>query len=62
MTTSPAEELAVVDNLRCRKELETLEVAWPRCVVFGPLDVLMFAEFGSCTRLESLWTRCKPRG
>jgi hypothetical protein len=29
MTTSPAEELAVVDNLRCRKELEALEVAWP---------------------------------
>jgi len=52
MTTSPAEELDVVDNVPCRKELEALGVAWPRSVVFGLLDVLMFAEFGSLYKIR----------
>jgi len=52
MTTSPAEELDVVDNVPCRKELEALGVAWPRCVVFGLLDILMFAEFGSLYKIR----------
>jgi hypothetical protein len=51
MTTSPAEELDVVDNVPCRKELEALGVAWPGSVVFGLLDVLMFAEFGSLYKI-----------
>jgi Elongation factor G, domain IV len=46
MTISPAEELDVVDKVPCREELEGLGVSWPRCVVFGLLDVIMFAEFG----------------
>ena len=52
MTISPAEELDVVDNVPCRKELEALGLAWPRCVVFGLLDVLMFAEFGSLYKIR----------
>ena len=52
MTTSPAEELDVVDNVHCRKELEALGVAWPRSVVFGLLDVLMFAEFGAVYKIR----------
>jgi hypothetical protein len=49
---SPAEELDVVDNVPCRKELEVLGVAWPLCVVFGLLDVLMFAEFGPLYKIR----------
>jgi hypothetical protein len=61
MTISPAEELDVVDNVPWRKELEALGVAWPQCVVFGLLDVVMFAEFGSLHNQnhvgsESRWT------
>ena len=52
MTISPAEELYVADNVPCRKELEALGVAWPRCVVFGLLDVLMFTEFGSLYKIR----------
>ena len=52
MTISPAEELDVADNVPCRKELEALGVAWPQCVVFGLLDVLMFAEFGSLYKIR----------
>ena len=52
MTISPAEELDVIDNVPFRKELEALGVAWPRCVVFGMLDVVMFAEFGSLSKIR----------
>jgi len=52
MTISPADELDVVDNVPCRKELETLGVAWPKCVVFGLLDVVMFAEFGPLYKIR----------
>ena len=52
MTTSPAEELDVVDNVPCRKELQALGVAWSQCVVFGLLDVVMFAEFGSLHKIR----------
>ena len=52
MTISPADELDVVDNVPCRKELEALGVAWPRCVVFGLLDVVMFAEFGPLYKIR----------
>ena len=52
MTISPAEELDVVDNVPYRKELESLGVAWPQCVVFGLLDVLMFAEFGCLYKIR----------
>jgi hypothetical protein len=52
MTISAAEELDVVDNVPCRKKLEALGEAWPRCVVFGLLDVLMFAEFGSLYKIR----------
>ena len=52
MTTSPAEEPDVVDNVRYRQELEALGMAWPRCVVFGVLDVVMFAEFGPLSKIR----------
>jgi|ERR1022692_700260 translation elongation factor EF-G len=52
MTISPAEELDVVDNVPCRKELEALGVAWPQSVVFGLLDVVMFAEFGPLYKIR----------
>lgn len=52
ITISPAEELDVVDNVRYRKELEALGVAWPQCVVFGLLDVVMFAEFGPLYKIR----------
>ena len=52
LTISPAEELDVVDNVRYRKELEALGVAWPQCVVFGLLDVVMFTEFGPLYKIR----------
>lgn len=52
MTISPAEELEVYDHVPCRNELEALGVAWPRCVAFGLLDVLMFAEFGALHKIR----------
>jgi len=52
MTVNPAEEFDVVDNVACRKELEALGVAWPMCVVFGLLDVVMFAEFGPLYKMR----------
>lgn len=52
MTINPAEEFDVVDNVPCRKELESLGVAWPMCVVFGLLDVVMFAEFGPLYKIR----------
>ena len=52
MTLSPAEELDVVDNVPCRKELEALGVAWPQCVVFGMLDAVMLAEFGPLYKIR----------
>jgi hypothetical protein len=52
LTLGPAEELDVVDNVPCRKELEALGVAWPQCVVFGLLDITMFAEFGPLYKMR----------
>ena len=52
MTINPAEEFDVVDNVPCRKELESLGVAWPMCVVFGLLDFVMFAEFGPLYKIR----------
>lgn len=52
MTIAPADELDVVDNVPCRKELEALGVAWPQCVVLGLLDVVMFAEFGPLYKIR----------
>jgi translation elongation factor EF-G len=52
MTIDPAEELDVFDNVPHRKELEALGVAWPKCVVFGLLDVVMFAEFGPLYKIR----------
>jgi len=52
MTTSPAEELDVVDNVPCRKELEALGVRMAPVCRFGLLDVLMFAEFGSLYKIR----------
>ncbi len=52
VTVNPAEELEVVDHVPYRKELEALGVAWPRSVVFGMLDVLMLAEFGSLYKIR----------
>ena len=52
ITIAPADELAVVDNVPCRKELEALGVAWPQCVVLGLLDVVMFAEFGPLYKIR----------
>jgi len=52
MTIAPAEELDVVDSVPCRTELEALGVAWPQCVVFGLLDVVMFAEFGPLYKIR----------
>jgi hypothetical protein len=51
-TVEPAEELSVVDNVPCRKELEALGVGWPQCFVFGILDILMFAEFGPLYKIR----------
>ena len=52
MTVNPAEKFDVVDNVQCRKELESLGVAWPMCVIFGLLDVVMFAEFGPLYKIS----------
>ena len=52
MTIGPAEDLDVVDNVPWRKELEALGIAWPQCVVFGLLDILMFAEFGPLYKIR----------
>jgi hypothetical protein len=52
LTIDPAEELSAVDNVPCRNELEALGVAWPQSVVFGILDVLMFAEFGPLYKIR----------
>lgn len=52
ITVEPAEELSVVDNVPCRKELEALGVAWPQYFVFGILDILMFAEFGPLYKIR----------
>ena len=52
MTIRPSEGLHVVDNVPWRKELEALGVAWPQCVVFGVLDILMFAEFGPLYKIK----------
>jgi translation elongation factor EF-G len=52
MTISPSEELEVIDNVACRKELEALGVAWPQCVVFGLLDMVLFAEFGPLYKIR----------
>jgi len=52
MSVNPAEVLEVVDNVPCRRELESLGVAWPMCVVFGLLDVVMFSEFGPLYKIR----------
>src|SRR5579871_1072885 len=52
LTASPAEELEVFDNVPCRNELKTLGIAWPQSVIFGVLDVLMFAEFGALHKIR----------
>jgi translation elongation factor EF-G len=52
MTVDPAEKLSVVDSVPWRKELEALGVAWPQCVIFGVLDILMFAEFGPLYKIR----------
>ena len=52
MKIEPAEGFEVVDNVPYRKELEGLGVAWPLSAVFGLLDVVMFAEFGSLYKIK----------
>jgi translation elongation factor EF-G len=52
MTVNPADKFDVVDNVHCREELESLGIAWPMCVVFGLLDVVMFAEFGPLYKIR----------
>jgi hypothetical protein len=52
LSVHPAEHFNVVDNVPYRKELEALGIAWPDPVVFGLLDVLMFAEYRPIYKMQ----------
>ena len=59
LTLNPSASFEVADNVAERTELERLGVGWPESVVFGLLDVLMFAEPGPLHKvsvvLELAW-------
>ena len=43
---------AIFSQRSLRKSLEALAVAWPQSVVFGLLDVVVFAEFGPLLKIK----------
>jgi hypothetical protein len=59
LTARPADSFEVINRVAEKNELEKLGVDWPDPVIFGLLDVLMFAKSGPlfkvCIVLEEVW-------
>jgi hypothetical protein len=59
LTARPSDSFEVIDRVAEKNELEKLGVGWPDPVIFGLLDVLIFAKSGSlykvCIVLEEAW-------